>query len=345
MKLILVQSTLTQEYFDNLIPAATNKYVKNNSYDETQPIITQIYDNKIPSLDQAIGRKNEMICEKTKHDHIKSSIWQKCFPENYVEVEYSKYNYCTFNFIIDLIEKKNGEKYSINDIKNQLFEEYKKYISNEEYKDKIVDILILEGKKTLGDQVKAESLTFSSFIYTDNYFLTTFDLWLLVNKYKIPTIFICQKFLLQTKYQKHQFVGYGNVDDKFVFIVIPGLRPENVPNFKIIQSDKGDEFISLKHINDNCLHDLEQEIRNKISIEDYLKEFIMPKKTVYTKKKPLVIDSDTDSDASKHKKKKVVFEKTSPVTVDKIVTERNKKPSKKMNIKGEPKIKHVESLT
>ena len=78
----------------------------------------------------------------------------------------------------------------------------------EKYTDKIVDILIIEGKKTLGDQVKAETLSFSSFLYTDNYFLTTFDLWLLVQKYKIPTIFICQKFILQAKYEKHVFVGY-----------------------------------------------------------------------------------------------------------------------------------------
>ena len=155
-------------------------------------IITQTYENKIPSLDQAIGRKNELICDKVKKDHITSSIWRKCFPENYTEIEYSKYNFCTFNFIIDLIEKKTGEKYSINEIKNQLYDEYKQYIKKDETKDKIVDILIIEGKKTLGDQVAAGSLSFGSFIYTDNYFLTTFDLWLLVNRFKIPTIFISQ---------------------------------------------------------------------------------------------------------------------------------------------------------
>ena len=59
------------------------------------------------------------------------------------------------------------------------------------YANKMIDILIIEGKKNLGDQVKSEILSFSSLIYTDNYFLTTFDLWLLVTKHKIPTIFIC----------------------------------------------------------------------------------------------------------------------------------------------------------
>ena len=139
----------------------------------------------------------------------------------------------------------------INEIKNQLYDEYKQYIKNDETKDKIVDILIVEGKKTLGDQVVGGTLSFGSFIYTDNYFLTTFDLWLLVNRFKIPTIFICQKFILQTKYQNHEFVGYGNLDDKFAFVVLPGFRPENVPNFRIIKSNKGDVFIFNAT---KCLH-------------------------------------------------------------------------------------------
>jgi hypothetical protein len=77
-EIIMIQSTLTQEYFETLIPAVTNKYVKYNSYDETQPVITQIYENKIPSLDLAIGRKNQLLCDKVDNDHITSSIWRKC---------------------------------------------------------------------------------------------------------------------------------------------------------------------------------------------------------------------------------------------------------------------------
>jgi hypothetical protein len=106
-EIILIESLLTQEYFETLIPAVTNKYVKQLSYDEVQPVITQVYENTIPSLDHAIGRKNEMVCKTTKNEHIKSSIWKKCFPENYTEIEYNKTNACTFNFIIDLIEKNN----------------------------------------------------------------------------------------------------------------------------------------------------------------------------------------------------------------------------------------------
>ena len=337
-EIILLQSTLTQEYFDNLIPATTNKYIKYNSYDETEPIITQIYDNKIPSLDQAIGRKNEQICDKVEKDHIMSSIWKKCFPQNYTEIEYSKYNFCTFNFIRDLIEKKNGEKYTVNEIKNELYDEYKKYISDEKTKNKIVDILIIEGKKTLGDQVHTGTLSFASFIYTDNYFLTTFDLWLLVNRFKIPTIFICQKFILQSKYQNHEFVGYGNLEDKFAFIIIPGFRPENIPNFKIIKSNKGDIFISLKEISEECIDNIQNSIRNKITIEEYLDGFVMPTKTVYEKKKPLLIESDSEPKEIKAKKTKIILEETKPVSLEKDV-QQNKKPSRKVLVRGEPKNK------
>jgi hypothetical protein len=62
-EIILIQSLLTQEYFETLIPTVANKYIKFNSYDETEPLMTQIYDNKIPSLDHAIGRKNEKTCQ------------------------------------------------------------------------------------------------------------------------------------------------------------------------------------------------------------------------------------------------------------------------------------------
>jgi hypothetical protein len=325
-EIILVQSSLTQEYFDNLIPAVTNKYIKYNSHDETQPIITQVYDNKIPYQDEGIGIKKDLVCDSIVKGRISSSIWKKCFPEDYIEIEYGKYSFCTFKFIIDLIEKKTGEKYSVNEIKNQLYNEYKQYITNDATKDKIVDILIIEGKKTLGDQVIAGTLAFTSFIYTDNYFLTTLDLWLLVNRFKIPTIFISHKFILQTNYESHEFVGYGNLDDKFAFVVLPGFRAENMPAFKIIQSNTGDIFISLKEINEECIGNIMNAIRNKITIKEYLDNFVMPKKTTYKKKKPLIIESD--SEVNEDKQRQIELGKDKPKVI-----KPKKKQTKKVLIK------------
>jgi hypothetical protein len=350
-EIILLQSSLTQEYFDNLIPSVTNKYVKYNSYDETEPIISQMYDNKVSLLDETFATKSDMVCDKVEKQHITSSIWKKCFPENYTEIEYSKYNFCTFNFIIDLIEKKTGEKYSVNQIKNQLFDDYKQFINSDEIRDKIVSILIIEGKKTLGDQVIAGSLSFSSFIYTDNYFLTALDLWLLVNKFKIPTIFICQK-PIKSHGNKNIFVGYGDIDDSFAFVVLPAFTPENVPNFKIITSPKGDIFIPLKDISEECIYNIQIAIRNKITIEEYLNTFIMPSKKIYKKKKPLLIESDNESDEIRQREvrqrelnpmemdKAVIVEKTTQILPEEIIMKPKRgRPSKKNLIRGGVKNK------
>jgi hypothetical protein len=290
-EIILIDSLLTQEYFETLVPSVTNKYIKHNSYDEVEPIITQVYDNTVEPMNNE-NKLPEKSCDKIEKTHITSSIWKACFPSNFKEIEYGKYISCTFDIIIDLIEKQTGNKLTINQIKNELFIEYKQYLMN--YGDKIVDILILEGKKTLGEQVRNELLSFANFLYAENYFLTPLDLWLLVTKYKIPTIFICQRWILQTKYEKHEFVAYGNKDDKFAFILVPGFSPEKIPSYKLIQSTDGNSFISIDRLNGECLDRIYSTFNEPISIEKYLKHFTKPKKTNYEKKKPqiLIIESD-----------------------------------------------------
>jgi hypothetical protein len=345
-EMLLIDSLLTQEYFETLIPSVTNKYIKQNSYDEVQPILSQVYENKIQSLDHAIGRKNENVCDKIKNNSIKSVMWKKCFPKGYTELDYSsKTNFCTFNFIIELIDKKTSNNLTINQIKNVLFEEYKKYLEN--YSDKIVDILILEGKKTLGDQFKAQTLNFLSLIYTDNYFLTPFDLWLLVTKYEIPTIFICNKWILQTKYEKHEFVGYGNIDDNFAFILIPGLRPENVPNYKLIHSETDEIFISLDKLNSDCVERIKEAIDNKVSIEEYLENFTKPLTTKYEAKKPkrLIANFDSDSeDIKQERKKKLIVNEMTSSSQD-FESKPKKRQTKKKLVAKVDKSKTKKNLT
>jgi hypothetical protein len=163
-----------------------------------------------------------------------------------------------------------------------LFEEYKKYL--DKYIEKIVDILILEGKKTLGDQVSGGIISFSNLIYTDNYFFTTFDLWLLVTKYEIPTVFISPHYILQTKYSKRTFIAYGERNDQFAFIIIPGFTAEKIPTFKLITSSEKEAFISIDKLSGECLDNIQEALNNKESIESYLEKFTKPNTK---KKKPL----------------------------------------------------------
>jgi hypothetical protein len=336
-EIIMIQSLLTQEYFETFVPSTQNKYIITNSYDEAEPVLTQIYENTIPSLDHAISKNNNEKCELVIKK-ITSGLWKHCFPENYKEIEYSKFNNCTFQFIIDIIERKLGKKLSINEIKNELYNEYKKYLI--EYQNKIVDVLIIEGKKTLGDQVKAETLSFSSFIYTDNYFLTTLDLWLLIQKYEIPTIFICQKTILQTDYNTNIFVGYGDEADDFIFIMLPAFKAENVPSFKIVQNGEGESLISIKKLNEECIDKIRQAVNAKIGIKDYLNRFTKPKST-YTKKKNLIIEDDSLNEpvVKKIRAQKLQILEDTPVLLEEILKPSKTKTKKKLVLKGKPQTK------
>jgi hypothetical protein len=342
-----LQSLITQEYFETLVPAITNKYVEYNSYDETNPQLSQTYENVISNLDDLVGENTEYMCVKEAPRKIAASLWYNCFPKTFKEISYGKNNYCTFELIIDIL-KSSGKKISANELKNVLFKEYQTYL--DKYKDKILDILILEGKKILGNQVKSESISFSSFIYTDNYFLTPFDIWLLMDKYKIPCIFISPQYIFQTNYSKQAFVAHGNKEDKFVFIILSGLRAENVPQFKIIVNDEKNYFISLRTIKDNaCFSKIEEAFREKISISDYLETFTKEVSTKYAKRKPILIleeEAREDEKENEKEQEQKIAEKTDEKEQkpeeqkkEKVIT--IKKPRKKIIIQEEMPIPDI----
>ena len=276
-EIIMVQSTLTQEYFETLTPATINKYTKYNSYDEANPSMTQMYENTVMPLEDTCGIPK-------MYNSITSGLWKNCFPIHFKELEYDKNIRCTFQIMIDLIEKHTGTKLSINKIKNELMNEYKPYL--DEYHDKIVDILIIEGKGLLGKEyqnmIKSKDIDFSTFISDVNYFLTTLDLWLLVQKYKIPTIFISTSCILQTQYEENSFLGYGDEQDNFVFIILPGFNGKNIPNYKIVLSENGEWFIPLK--NTTCLNLMNQIISDAFTVEEYLIDFTKFSLTKYQTK-------------------------------------------------------------
>jgi hypothetical protein len=344
-EIIMLQSLLTQDYFENIIPVIVNKYVKQISYDEAEPLITQPYDNVVPSLNEAIGRKHTDVCPTLKKK-IGSGKWNKCFPDAFKEIQYgtkgNKSNYCTFIFIIDLIERKIAKKLVVNDIKKILYEEYSKYLVK--FGSQIIDILITEGKQNFGRQVKGDNLSFIDFITTNNYFLTAFDLWLLVQKFEIPTIFISTTKLLETNNKEHFFIGYGNENDDFAFVVVPGVSPENVPSFKLIEADNNDVFISLNKLL-KCEYKIkiEEAFKNKIVVEVFLREF-NPKNL--EKKKLKIEDSSQDEEEdeavkpkAKKAKKPLIIESSSPVSSEEAVTKKKGKTKKTKLVGIKPKTK------
>jgi hypothetical protein len=284
-EIIVIQSLLNAEYFEGLVPAEINTYAKYNSYDTAEPIISQNYENRKDveeELNPVARVEEDQNCVPTSTGKISSIIWKGCFPSSFEELLYENTSFCGFHMLIDVINKSKGVKLSIGELKASLLEEYVKYLIK--YEGQIVDILIEEGKKTLGDQVKAGTLSFQNFIYADNYFITNFDIWIILQKYNVPCVLISSKTILETDYKKNEFVLYGDDRDDFLFIVCPALRVENIPKYKIIQSKEKNIFFKLSET--KCQDKLREAIQGKISIEDYLSGYKKSTTTKYKLKNP-----------------------------------------------------------
>jgi hypothetical protein len=413
-EIIMVQSSLTQEYFETLIPAAMNSYVKLNSYDEVEPIIRQTYDDIIPNKSPITKKKIAPVkktkivveedkpleeegkpleeedkpleeegkpleeegkllveqekedkeitdmCKPTVNSKVSSSLWGKCFNKNFKELEFNSLSYCTFTFISYLVEEKTQTKLSVNQLKSALLVEYKKYFPR--HFNKIIDILILEGKKKLGERVekigqqlserdKKTRISFDEFIMDESYFLTPFDMWLLVQKYKVPSIFLSKTVgnLLETNDTSNLFLGYGFEGDSFAFIIIPGLRAENIPGFKFILTNNEELFIPIESIRNNeCRDKIEQTIQTAKTIDEMLESFMKKSKhkpAVDEEEEVLLVPKKKETRGRKpnlviEEKVSPILEVAPPVVLPSVVlnveppkSRKNSKPSNKTNTK------------
>jgi hypothetical protein len=309
-EIIVIQSLLTKDYFDGLVPEEINKYVKYNTYDNAEPKISQVYENTFEvnkSLNITVqkeekGEKDE-DSEKEKCSpkemHISSKVWKDVLPGGFKELYYNDESdiNCGFQMAANIIYKYTGTKLNKNKIKIVLDEEYSKYFTT--YGSQIIDILISEGKKTQGTRVKAKTLSFQDFIYLDDYFITNLDLWIIMQKYSIPSIIIASKPIIITNRLKNFVVLYGSPEDDFVFIYSPALRQENIPKYSIIvsQDDKIEHFLDIIK-NFDVRREIVDSIANNFTLEKMFQTFTK-KTTVKAKSKltgKIVVEESSEED-------------------------------------------------
>ena len=296
--MLILQDLLTQEFFENLIPADINKYAKYNTYDTAEPIISQTYKNNF-ELDEIINPNHIRDCFPSEPTIIKSVTWIKCFPKTYKEVAYTgKSKFCALYLIIDIIKQFKGTNVTIEDIKDILIDEYKRLTDN--YKNSkrintIIDILKEDGQFD-ANQLLDGSMNFEQMILQEGFGAVNFDLWILLVKYEIPSIFISSKVIPETRFKYKEFVCYrddsNNTDkNKFAFIVIPAMYKRHDlknPEYKLIVNEDGDIKISLDElIEENCLRNIDNAMQRAMPITKYI-DSVFEKRltTIHPRRKP-----------------------------------------------------------
>ena len=119
---------------------------------------------------------------------------------------------------------------------------------------------------------------------------------------------------------------------------MPGLRDEHIPNYKLIQSDTGDIFISL--IETNCNEKIQEFIHLSLSVESYLDDFTKHSKTNYLVKTKCKDDKFDEIETPKKKTKMVIDNDDESSDIEKPkpeISNKKENKSKKKKESGEKK--------
>jgi len=296
-EIILMQEMITQEYFRELREIGVNKFKVGQTYDTASPIISNTYNNR-KILNDVINphyEKNECIKVMYEDDtDIPLRIYNRNirmkFPNNYSEMIYKGSILCPFYLIIDLANKFKNEILDVDKLKNILVEEYLKYTENMENVTKMKQVISIlhESGNIDTNQLQEKTLDFEELIMNYGFIPTNFDIWILLNRLEIPSIFVSEKYIAETRYNSHEFITfYDDVSDSCAVIVIPAQFKRKygmIPTYKLILNENLESDIPISVIETN--NEFITAYENKISIEKYIEKFVKDNKTKYLPKKP-----------------------------------------------------------
>ena len=263
-EIILLQSLLTQEYFDNIIAAKVNQYIKYNTYETTQPIIGQKYSNvdektfaeptKVDLGEEEAAAASE--CGTLAKEYIANKYWQAVFPlQSKERVFLSTPINCSFNGILTLIKDSDNNEDIANLTKSALKEillrEYLKL--SKTYGSQLLKILRAQGKKILVGQIAKNQLTFEAMILSEDYYATILDVWILAVYYNLPLVFISDTSLMENSSRfmlahKPAQAAAGSETAAYYFLKVSAILAQTSPVYTLILGPEGEMKISEESI-------------------------------------------------------------------------------------------------
>ncbi len=190
-ELIIIQSILNNEYFDDLDNNNTldrNNYVENMTYDMANPenidnlnILKSNIDDD--TQEQFMGDPNlEFTTKLISLDCIKrvnnieenEEGWNKFFTGSR-EIFIKPIEICTFNLLRLIIYFKFGLKFNINEIKKFILSIYTQQFKSNN-KSKIISILRSQGKHEMMDKIEKNTINLENLIFSEDYYITDLDI-------------------------------------------------------------------------------------------------------------------------------------------------------------------------
>jgi hypothetical protein len=201
-EILVLESFLNDEYFQDMIPFNTSEYIHQTNYDTSVPVThlenaflpvvsleeQQTMIRKIPQdiyqsfvMTECIVKKGE---KETLVEGNNRSIWKRSFPKNTREIFFMDHSpICTFAVAMNLLRLAKRPSKTLVEIKQDLWKGYEPYMAI--HGDKIIRTLKDQNKNLL---LSKSSNDLSTAIFTEDYFLTDLDWWILAKIWKIPIV-------------------------------------------------------------------------------------------------------------------------------------------------------------
>ena len=296
-ELIILQSLIGSDYFKNLVPFNASPYIKNINYELADPSISQTYSREI-----VLQEQNQMISVApdlqeyykefaveciVKRDkvigNIQNSMWKRIFPKTTEEIMFKVTVPCSYYPIIMILQEKLKAAISIQNVKAFLWKGYRGLM--DEFGPKIINILKSQGKRNMMERVSSQKVTFERLIFSEEYYITDLDLWVLAKDAQIPLVLFSSTKLKQLSLTNDWILLGGNANGNLYFIRTPAqIIIDTPPEYHLISpSYPLSELKEFREIMEEAINESskpDHSNQNIQTLESYLRKtaFIVKKK-------------------------------------------------------------------
>lgn len=231
-EVILLQSLLTQEYFDDLEPAEANKYIESKAYENLQPLVSVPYTNEILTD----GEEPNLKCEVNKHTQLPKK-WKEQFPPASIELIFENEPLaCSFNSLVTIArDYLKDTNINVNDIKKRLAVKYEEL--SKTHSTELIRAFTIGGKKKIASLFKNGKATIADIVLSDTYYLSNIDIVIISQNFRIPLILFSSTTIPENN--SPFLSAYTEKSAKHYFLKVPGVQIDGPMKYKLVASEGG----------------------------------------------------------------------------------------------------------
>ena len=190
---------------------------------------------------------------------------------------------CSFELILIIIKhSQQNNTLTIIDIKKKLVSLYNNDVNNEI----LYYILLKNNKKAIIDKVIRKEISLEILIYSDAYYITYIDIYMLAKEYNLPIIFLCNSSIdLSITDNNYIICNINKLNQDYYFIKVPSkYSRKKEHNYKLLFTKHSIQINIETDLLDSTNHKLFSDLKRELKLfinplENYITNYDLTKIT------------------------------------------------------------------